>query len=84
MYIYICILYIYICIIIIYIYTYLCTLHIYIYMENTSILMYISHSDGFFLWAHGQGRATCCQIRFRAMGRLAMVKIRPEKSGKSG
>ena len=53
-------------------------------MENTSILMYISHSDGFFLWAHGQGRATCCQIRFRAMGRLAMVKIRPEKSGKSG
>ena len=37
---------------------------------------------GFFLWAHGQGRATCCQIRFRAMGRLAMVKIRPEKSGK--
>jgi hypothetical protein len=77
----------------IYIYMYLCTLHIYIYvfmyityiyMENTSILMYISHSDGFFLWAHGQGRATCCQIRFRAMGRLAMVKIRPEKSGKSG
>ena len=51
-------------------------------MENTSILMYISHSDGFFLWAHGQGRATCCQIRFRAMGRLAMVKIRPEKSEK--
>ena len=51
-------------------------------MENTSILMYISHSDGFFLWAHGQGRATCCQIRFRAMGRLAkLVKIRPEKSG---
>ena len=68
----------------IYIHVFMYITYIYIYMENTSILMYISHSDGFFLWAHGQGRATCCQIRFRAMGRLAMVKIRPEKSGKSG